>query len=167
MRPLKTALTRFKSRSQNLLPSGEYDLAGMHQRACDAIAALDYRQDEISRLMGIDTSIPLYQRQNPLPTAENIAKVTQILGISVRFLLYGEPQNDIDRLVLSQGKKSTVAESITNSTVVQNVQAENITVQNFTGGLNQTETEMLLLLRSLPPRQKIDAINALLSISEG
>lgn len=78
----------------------KYDLVAMHERACRAAIVLHRQLREISALMGEDVSIPLHKRKPIPPTAENIRKAAEIIGVSVGWLTTGIPETATDMLVL-------------------------------------------------------------------
>lgn len=77
----------------------EFDLTEIHERACKAIAALGRTQREVAILMGIDVSVPRHKRTPPEPSMQNIRKVAQILGVSLRWLTTGVPETQLDFIV--------------------------------------------------------------------
>lgn len=82
----------------SVFPS-EFDLVEIHERACKAIAALGRTQREIAILMGIDVSIPRHERTPPEPSLQNIQRVSQILGVSFKWLTTGIPETHMDFVV--------------------------------------------------------------------
>lgn len=154
-----------------LLSEKEFDFTAMHQRACEAILATGRTQREIAALMGADLSIPLHKRKPIQPTMENVKRVSQILGVSVGWLLTGKPENDIDLLVIGHKpgmQKSSTTGNIDHSAVIQDVTANTITVHNFSGdgALTRSEADIILLLRQMPPQKKIKALSTLLGVAE-
>lgn len=108
-----------------------YDLGAMHERACRAIVVLHRQLKEVSKLMGVDVSIPLHQRKPIPPTPQNIRKAADIIGVSVGWLTTGIPETATDLLVI--GHTPTI-NNITGSAVVTENQHCTIVVDHTAGG---------------------------------
>lgn len=136
------------------LSPANYDLRAINNRVHRAMIRTGHTRAEIGELFGLDASIPLAMQpfeKIPRPTMGNIVKVSNFLGVSIRWLLYGEPQNDVDCFVeLSPAKQHGVASSVQGSAVVQGNEQSTIIVKNIHGeSLTEQEREALRLFRSL------------------
>lgn len=144
----------------DLLSQKDYDFIAMHERACCAISKLGRMQREISALMGANVNVPLYKRENLPPTMSNVVKLSEILGVSVHWILTGEPKNDVDYFVISSDGNAhpqACSNNIEKSAIVQGNRNSTIIVENYVGhDLNDQETELIRLFRDMNIKQKAE-----------
>lgn len=179
------------SLGEPLLSEDHYDFTAMHQRALKAIRKLNKDIPTLLKFMGRNPELPMDKEPAIKPTVGNIAKVSRFLGVSAHWILTGEAENEVDFYVTHGGPVPAAVSddiavlpatpnfagpavsapgsadlgNVSGGSVLQGVTAGNITVQNFSpGGLSRTETEVIEILRRLPPRQKSEALAFLLSL---
>ena len=103
LRVVASALRRNVDISKDeILHGPEYDFSAMHKRACAAILVLNLDQRDVAERMGADTSIPLHLRKPFRPTRRNVQLAANVIGVSVEWLLFGNPLTDTDDFVVAQ-----------------------------------------------------------------
>lgn len=159
-----------KSKSNNTVDSPDlfrklYDVVGVRQRIVTSIVKTGKTEDEVNALLGIDSSLLPAQRvaQYPEPSMELIGKLSNFIGVSIPYILYGKVENEVDRFVVGlSGNNAAALGNVESSSVLQGVTAGSITVHHFApGDLSQAEVEVVELLRRLSPRQKSEALSFL------
>lgn len=165
---------RRRTRVEATLSPDVYDLRAINERVHDALFRLGKTRMELAEALGMDASIPAASQPDAIPPAsmQTMVRVARFLGVSLRWLLHGVADNEIDRFVCTASPGPGITGGgigdVDGGSVLQGVTAKNITVQNFAGadGLSRTEAEILILLRGLSPQKKMQAIDAILAIAE-
>lgn len=131
----------------------KFDFAAMHERCCTAISVLGFTQKGVSAKMGVDTSIPLHERTPLRPTAQNIRRVSEILGVSVHWIVTGEAQNDVDALVVSSCaiRKANQAHNTHGSVLIQGNEKSTIIVNILDKGSLQFAKQLAAIAHSMDP----------------
>lgn len=147
-------------------------MPAMNDRVHLAMIRLGQSRVDIAELFGMDTSIPLAMQppeKVPRPTIGNVAKISGHMGVSVRWILYGEPENDVDRFVIGQqacapscGPSCGLACNVDagrsasqGGAVISGAQNSTVVVQHITGDdLSSMEREMIHAIRSLSARDQ-------------
>ena len=156
-----------KSKSNNTVDSPDlfrklYDVVGVRQRLVTSIVKTGKTEDEVNALLGIDSSLLPAQRvaQYPEPSMELIGKLSNFIGVSIPYILYGKVENEVDRFVVGLSGNNAALGNVESSSVLQGVTAGSITVHHFApGDLSQTEVEVVELLRRLTQRQKSEDLS--------
>ena len=150
-------LTRFKPKiKQTNLNPYKHDLNGINNRMYKAMIKLGITELDIANLCNIDEHFSLSR-----PTIENIIKLSNFMGVSVRWLMCGEPENTIDMFVMGQQttKQNNAAAVGTNastgSAIITGTRNSTIIVQNIQNEQNNLETELLQSFRKLSSKEKI------------
>ena len=162
-----------------LLSDKDYDFVAIHQRAVQAMRTFGKDIPDILRHLGRNYALPIAYDPAFAPTVGNITKIAQYFGVSVAWLLTGQIENDVD-LSVSRGEFAAVIMpappadhspyaanlgDVSGGAVLQGVTAGNITVQHYgPAGLSRTESDVIDLLRRLPPAKKAEALSFLLSL---
>lgn len=178
---VRNALTKLKLikidvREADLSPA-EYDLCEINRRASLAITRTGRTRIEVAEMFGMDTSIPIAmqpRKKIPRPTMDSIIKMSNFLGVSVRWLLYGEPQNDVDVFVMHQvapAQGATVSETRKNAhqgaAIITGAHNSTVVVQNIKmESLSEMEREMVEALRRLPLRDQAAAMAYVFSLEK-
>lgn len=165
---LKCKLRKSEIGRDDLSPI-KYDLKAINNRVHRAMLRTGHTRAELAEVFGMDASIPLALQpaeKIPRPTMEAIVKVSQFFGISVRWILYGEIENEIDFFVESQPMQSVnSASSVQGSAVVQGNEQSTIIVKNIQGEfLNEQERETLNAFRKLCARDQVAVMSYIFSI---
>ena len=179
---VRSALTKLKLikldvREADLSPA-DYDLCAINQRASLAITRTGRTRIEVAEMFGMDTSIPIAmqpRKKIPRPTMDSIIKMSNFLGVSVRWLLYGEPQNDVDMFVMHQvapSQGTTIADTRKNAhqgaAIITGAHNSTVVVQNIKcDSLTEMERTVVSALRSLSPRDQADAISYIFALEKG
>lgn len=138
----------------------EYDMKGINNRVYRAMSRTGRTRTEIAELFGMDSSIPLAMQpleKIPRPTMGNVVRIAALLGVSVRWVLYGEPECDVDFFVESAPTQvqGAAALAIQGSAVVNGNERSTIIVKNIQGEpLSDQEREVLLAFRRLSVRDQ-------------
>lgn len=178
---VRNALTKLKLikidvREADLSPA-EYDLCEINRRASLAITRTGRTRIEVAEMFGMDTSIPIAmqpRKKIPRPTMDSIIKMSNFLGVSVRWLLYGEPQNDVDLFVMHQvapAQGTTISENRKNAhqgaAIITGAHNSTVVVQNIKmESLSEMEREMVEALRRLPLRDQAAAMAYVFSLEK-
>lgn len=149
----------------------DYDMEAINSRVYQAMSRTGKTRFDLAALFGMDIGLPLAMQppeKLPRPTMSNMCKVAQYLGVSLRWVLHGEPENDVDFFVMSSADKSqtpiigqaahgaAVITGATNSTVfVQNIKNENA---------SEIEYALLRSIRRLKPKDQAAAISFILAL---
>lgn len=117
-------------------------------------------------MYGMDASIPLAMQppeRVPRPTMENMVKLSGLLGVSVRWMLHGEPENDVDVFVmgpLPSGASLAATAATNGAAIISGASNSTVVVQNIRGDdLSGMEREMILTLRQLHPKDQAAAFS--------
>ena len=160
-------------------------MTAMNDRVFLAMIRLGQTRVDIAELFGMDTSVPLAMQppeKVPRPTIGNIAKISGHMGVSVRWLLHGEPENDVDRFVIGQqacvpscgplcdrGCSSNGGRSASQGgAIISGAQNSTVVVQNIKGDdLSPMEREMLRSIRALSARDQAAIISYVFALEKG
>lgn len=157
---------------------GDFDHVAINNRVYNAISRTGRTLVDVAVLFGMDPTVPLRDRDIktiPRFTIATMVKLSDFLGVSVRWMLYGEPENEVDLFVdapqlhtdfLHGFPPSSILAGVSGPTVVQkNDNCSKIIVKNIQGEeLNEMEREALRLFRRLTIKQQTEAF-AILSDS--
>lgn len=164
---VRAAIKQLKMRKVNTketdLSPVKYDLKAINIRAHKAMTRTGRTRLEIAEFFGMDCAIPLAMQppeKIPRPTMANIIKLAQFLGVSARWMLYGEPENDVDFFVTCPGSGAgpQVTATSTNAAkqgaaVISGASNSTVIVQNISG-LNEIENEVISTLRRFTLREQ-------------
>ena len=172
----KTVISKFRKKClklrENDLSPAEYNMRDINERVYRAMMKMGKSRVDVAELYGMDTTIPLAMQppeKVPRPTMENVVRLSRFLGVSVRWMLYGDPENDVDRFVVGDTSDSrqtrgsvshgaAIIAGATNSTVVvQNIKAD---------GLSDLERAVLQALRTLPPRDQASVMSYIFALEK-
>lgn len=139
----------------------EYDMRELNDRMYKAMGRLGKTRVDIAKLYGMDPNIPLVLQpveKIPRPNMGNVAKLAGYMGVSVRWLLHGEPENDVDLFVMGHqavqghGNGASAAQG---GAIISGAQNSTVVVQHINGGeLNNLEREMIHSFRTLSARDQ-------------
>ena len=143
----------------------KYDMKGINDRFHKAMFKTGKTRAEVAELFGMDPCIPLALQppeKVPRPTMENIIRLSAFLGVSVRWILHGDPENDVDLFVSSgPGNQSGVMCSAASqgAAIISGANNSTVVVQNIKGDdLSATEREILQAFRAMSPRNQAVAM---------
>lgn len=136
----------------------EYDMRAINDRFHRAAVKTGWTRAELAKRFGMNPEIPLAQQpadKIPRPTMRTIVKACEMLGVSTAWVLYGEPQNEVDLYVDSPVGKVGAGPSIHGSAVVQGNAQSKIVVNHIQGDtLSAQEREVLETFRRLSIRDQ-------------
>lgn len=152
-----------------------YDMRAINNRVYLAAGKVGKTRIDLAELFGLDPNIPLHEQppeKIPRPTMESMARVANFLGVSVRWLLHGEPENEVDLFVssITAGRMGpdgmSVAANIGGPAVLQkNENCSTVIVKNIQGEyLTDQEREILSAFRGLRAADQAAVISYLLSM---
>ena len=153
----------------------EYDMQAINDRMYKAMVKLGKTRVDIATLYGMDPGIPLAMQppeRVPRPTLGNIAKLSGYLGVSVKWLLHGEAENDVDIFVMglqigthtpvSNGAGSSAAQG---GAIISGAMNSTVVVQHMVGDdLSAMEREIISAIRKLPVREQATVISYIFSM---
>lgn len=151
---------------------GDFDHVAINNRVYHATAKTGRTLVDVAILFGMDPTVPLRDRAPstiPRFTIATMVKLSDFLGVSIRWMLYGEPENEVDLFVdapqhpvyFPQGfPASSMIAGVSGPTVVQkNDNCSKIIVKNIQGEeLNEMEREALRFFRRLPGKRQAEAL---------
>ena len=151
---------------------GDFDHVAINNRVYHAIAKTGRTLVDVAVLFGMDPTVPLCDRdQSTIPrfTIATMVKLSDFLGVSIRWMLYGEPENEVDLFVdapqhpvyFPQGfPASSMIAGVSGPTVVQkNDNCSKIIVKNIQGEeLNEMEREALRFFRRLTGKRQAEVL---------
>lgn len=132
------------------LDPNHYDLPAINDRFFKALHRTSRTRIDAAKVFGLDPNIPMAMQPKenlPRPTMQSMIISANFLGVSVRWLLYGEAENDVDLYVESNAPKSHYSFSANNSSVVQGNERSTIIVNN--NSMNDHELEVMKMFRSM------------------
>ena len=174
MLSVRAVLSRFCRKKvdlrENDLSPDEYNMRAVNDRVYRAIIRVGKTRAEVATMYGMDANIPLAMHppeKVPRPTMENVVKLAGFLGVSVRWILYGEPENDVDLFVMGQQQTGTAvagAAATNGAAIITGAHNSTVVVQNFKGhGLTDCEREMIRVFRQLPVRDRAAVVSYVLA----
>lgn len=152
---------------------GDFDHVAINNRVYSAIFKTGRTLVDVALLFGMDPTVPLRDRDiNTIPrfTIATMVKLSDFLGVSVRWMLYGDLENEVDVYVSSPHHAPTgpivtagsMVEGVTGPTVVQKNDNSTVIVKNIQGeDLNDVEREALRFFRRLTVRRQTEALASL------
>lgn len=151
-----------------------YDMRAINDRVHTATMRTGKTRAQLAELFGLDTDIPMCkqpQEKLPPPTMGTIAKVAQFLGVSVRWILTGEAENDVDTLMASvyPGHVGVAMHAdVSGPAVLQkNNNCSTVIVKNIQGEyLSDQEREMILAFRKLRAADQAVVISTVFSMQQ-
>lgn len=176
VRQILCSKCRIKKSAEEELSPEEYNLRLINERVHNAAHRLGKTRMDIAEIFGIDTALPLSKQPQKVPraTMSTMVKISNYLGVSMRWLLQGEEENEVDHFVNAEkvmwnGSTAATIGNVDHGSVLQDVTAQNITVQNIStaGPISKTEEEVLKILRRLPPREKAAVLEMLAEADKG
>ena len=154
----------------------KYDMHAVNDRVYRAMSRVGKTRVDIAMLYGMDTSIPLAlqpREKVPRPTMENIVKLSVFLGVSVRWILYGEPENEVDIFVMGPHACDTAYMSVTGQSasqggaIIAGARNSTVVVQNIAGeGLSSMERELIRTIRQLSPREQAAVMSYVFALDQ-
>ena len=169
---MRAVLSKFRRKriklEENDLSPVEHNMQEINERVHTALNRVGKTRVELATMFGMDASIPLAMQppeKIPRPTMENVVKLSVFLGVSVRWLLHGEPENDVDLFVMHHrpGGSTFMASSTTaehGAAIITGANNSTVVVQNFKGeNLNDMERAVIQAIRQLPPRAQASAMS--------
>ena len=178
MRPyMRAAVLRFKLRKANIAEADlspiEYDMKAINRRAQHAMARMGKTRVEVAEFFGMDSSIPLAMQPRekiPRPTMGNVVKLAEYLGVSIRWMLYGDIENDVDQFVMRQNSNAPVMAQVKNSAeqgaaIISGASNSTVIVQNISG-VNDMEREMITAIRRLPIKEQAAVMAYIFSLEK-
>ena len=181
MHLVRAVLLRLRSKKnvelkETDLSPDDYNMKDINDRVLKAIMRTGKTRVEVADLYGMDTSLPLAMQppeKVPRPTMENVVKLAVFLGVSVRWILHGEPENEVDLFVMSQqsaGMTSHTAQAASASqgaAIINGANNSTVVVQNITGeSLSELEREVIKAIRQLPVREQASVASYVFAIEE-
>lgn len=182
---VRAAVMRLKMRKVDVAEADlspiDYDMKEINQRAHLAMRRTGRTRIEVAELYGMDTDIPIAMQppeRIPRPTMANVVKLAGLLGVSVRWMLYGEPENDVDLFVIGQqqacsptcgpacmacGERSAsqggaiISGALNSTVVVQNIKGDDLT---------DLERELLQSIRALSARDQAAVISYVFTLGQ-
>lgn len=158
------------------LSPAKYALDEINDRASRAMARTGRTRVDVARMFGMDPGIPLAMQppeKVPRPTMESVVKLAGFLGVSVRWLLYGEPQNDVDLFVVGkQGHHGAISQAAVKSAghgaaIISGANNSTVVVQNIKGEIScPVEREILRIFRSLPAEKRVQVADYVFSVEK-
>ena len=132
---------------------------------------------DLAEFFGMDVSIPLAMQPKdkiPRPTMETIVKVSSFLGVSVRWLLHGEPENEVDFFVMKDCKShdrfteaATIKTAEKGAAIITGAKNSTVIVQTANGdSLSEMERAMISAFRLLRPREQSSALASIFSLEQ-
>lgn len=160
-----------------------YDLKGINDRMYKAMMKLGITRVDIARLYGMDERLPLAmqpQKKIPRPTIENVVKLADYMGVSVRWLMYGEPENTVDMFVIGQQitkqnstPNTAYAETVgasasTGAAIITGTSNSTVIVQNIKKEREESkfEIELLKAFRNLNAKEQILVMSYLFTLEK-
>lgn len=181
MKDMKLIISRLfkrkniKLKEQDLNPES-YDMKAINDRVYRAMLKTGKTRIDIANLYGMDASVPLALQppeKVPRPTIGNIVKLSNFMGVSVRWILYGEPENDVDIFVGSAptggaiGATALGASAAQGAAIITGARNSMVVVQNGKGDdLSPMEQEVIKILRNIPPREQAVAMSYIFALEQ-
>lgn len=154
----------------------KYDMRALNDRFHMAMFKTGKTRADIAELFGMDAKIPLALQPSekvPRPTMENIVRVSNFLGVSVRWMLTGEPENDVDVFVgsasggITAGNAAMGASATHGAAIIAGANNSTVVVQNGQGdGLTAMEREAINTIRKLPPREQAATMSYIFALEK-
>lgn len=151
-------------------------MLAVSDRVYRAMSRIGKTRVEVAALYGMDPSIPLAlqpREKVPRPTMENLVKLSVFLGVSVRWILYGEPENEVDIFVMGPHACDTACMSVTGQAasqggaIISGAKNSTVVVQNISGEeLSSMERELIRTIRQLPPRKQATVMSYVFTLEE-
>lgn len=151
----------------------QYDFLEMNERVYRAMYKLGKTRVDIAKLFGMDATIPLSMQPEdkvPKATMGSIVKLSNYLGVSVRWILHGDPENEVDIFVLGHKTQDRVGiiSSVSGSALVQGNENSTIVVKNISGmDLTEQEREMVYTFRRLSVRDQAAVLSFVFELDNG
>lgn len=153
-------------------------MKAINDRVYQAMVRLGKTRVDIAELFGMDPSIPLSMQpvgKVPRPTMENVVKLSVFMGISVKWILYGEAENDVDLFVIGPPSCEVSchlvkagggsAEASKGGAIITGAQNSTVVVQHINGeDLSELERAVIESIRKLEPRKQAEAMSFILSM---
>ncbi len=153
-----------------------HDLKELNARVFLAMGKVGKTRIELAAFFGMDASIPLAMQPKekiPRPTMETVVKVSTFLGVSVRWLLHGEPENDVDFFVIRNDAEKCCSDPSIKSAekgaaIITGANNSTVIVHTTNGGdpLSEMERAMISAFRLLKPREKTSALSYIFSLEQ-
>lgn len=167
-----TQIVHINTINMDDLLGGDFDHVAINNRVYHAIAKTGRTLVDVAVLFGMDPTVPLRDRDPatiPRFTIATMVKLSDFLGVSIRWMLYGEPENEVDLFVDAQQHPvyfpqgfpaSSMIAGVSGPTVVQkNDNCSKIIVKNIQGEeLNEMEREALRFFRRLTGKRQAEAL---------
>lgn len=118
---------RYKDNVDSLIPLNKYDFVNVMERVMLAIFKTGRSIKDVAVMFGMNPSVPYYQQIEIAPprTMRTIIRLSDFLGVSVRWILTGETENEIDLFV--SGKTKSINNAV-GSVIVQDNQNSKIEI---------------------------------------
>lgn len=174
MRPIKALLSRYKQkRPANNAERSDYDFAAINTRLFRTMYLLGRTRVELGAHFGLDPSVPLCWQDIPDASTENLIKAANFLGISLTWLVTGEPCTTTDYYVCEADNKSagSAAAAMASSTghgsaVVQGSQNTSVVVTHYHADLDDNDRDFVRRYRGLAPKDKATLWSRLFELEE-
>ena len=171
----KWVYVRPKLENHDLCPA-KYDMYAINERVYRTMSRVGKTRVDIATLYGMDASIPLalqLREKVPRPTMGKVVKLSGFLGVSVRWILHGEPENEVDIFVMGPHSCGTACMSVTGQAasqggaIISGAKNSTVVVQNISGEeLSSMERELIRTIRQLPPREQATVMSYVFTLEE-
>ena len=147
-----------------------YNAREVNDRVYLAMNRLGKSRCDVAEFFGMDPSIPLSMQPPeliPRMTMETMAKMSIFLGVSVRWMLEGEAENDVDVFVTPPVASAGSATGVQGSAVGQGNANSTIVVKNIHGDdLTEIEKEIVSTFRKLGTREKASILSYIFALEK-
>lgn len=177
--PIRAAVSRLRRRcvrlQQHDLSPAEYDMKAVNDRVYAAMKKMGKTRVDVATLYGMDVSLPLAMQpagKVPRPTLENVSRLADFLGVSVRWILHGEPENSVDVFVAGTGSPPAagsldLSAASNGAAIINGAQHSTVVVQHINGDdLTEMERAIVTSLRNIPPRDRAAAMAYIFALEQ-
>lgn len=171
---MRAILLRFFRKSDGLhsadLSPDDYDMKAVNDRVYRAMERVGKTRADIAIMFGMNPATPMsLQPPGKIPrfSMQSFVKLSSFLGVSVRWMLTGEPENEVDFYIMQDTRdigetgvpKLEKAGSLAHhgAAIVSGSHHSTVLVQSF-AGMSDMEHELIQTLRSLPAKEKAEAM---------
>lgn len=177
--PIRAAVSRLRRRCVRLQPQdlspAEYDMKAVNDRVYAAMKKMGKTRVDVAMLYGMDVNLPLAMQpagKVPRPTLENVSRLADFLGVSVRWILHGEAENSVDIFVAGAGSPTAtgsldLSAASNGAAIINGAQHSTVVVQHINGDdLTEMERAIVTSLRNIPPRDRAAAMSYIFALEQ-